>query len=174
MYKFTTPKQLNDYLNTFDYGILYKNKKIKNPNCNDFKKYRTLEPLTFFKYKIGVCWDYTAAEYFYFKNNFNYKCETIYIEIFDKLSSSHTFLLYYDKGYCYYFESCYEKYKGIHKFKNKKEAINFVLNNMLKKNNNFKYIINEYCINEYGLKTLEFMDIVTKQTLRGIENEKIN
>jgi len=162
---FNSPEDFNDRLNTFDYGIIHRGKNIVDPSDEEFeKKYKTIKPANFFKHKIGVCWDYTSAEKSVFDNNFKDVewAKTYYIELSDKISSTHTFLVYKKDGKFHYFESSYQKHQGIHEFGSLTAVFDFVLRNMFKDvggKNDFE--IYEYDVNNtFNMKTLQFMNHV--------------
>lgn len=169
---FKTPNELNKYLNSFSYGILYNNKVITdldNTNDNDFfKMYRTISPLDFFKYKVGVCWDYTAAERYYFSKYFKYDFDTYYIEVEDDTWSTHTFLVYKEEGKFYYFESSFQKYQGVHQFDDLISIFKYVIKNM--ERNKYRYKIYKYDLNKFDFATLEFMDYIINNGTLIFEN----
>jgi len=162
--KIKTPKDLLNVLNTWGYGLLTKNKEVIT---NDIEPeqfadlYRTISPQDFEKYKVGVCWDYTEYERYYFKKYFDYKFKTYYIELDNLSSSTHTFLVYEDSGKYYYFESSYRRYQGIHVFETMQDVFNYVLTAMFRdEGRTYPYAIYEYTEMPSGLTTLGFMDML--------------
>ena len=88
-----TPKELNKFLNKFDYGFIINGKKVDAKNGND---YRSLSPSDFIKYRCGVCWDYCAYENYWFKNH---KYETkLYFMCTNRCTATHTFLIFKEGG----------------------------------------------------------------------------
>jgi hypothetical protein len=150
---------LNKILNTYDYGFLIEGVPTTNIDWHtQWRQYRTISPEDFYKHKIGVCWDYTAFEAYYFKNFFpDIKFKTYYIEL--EGSDTHTFLVYQLGGKFYHFESSYKKIQGIHKKNSLDEVFDWVLFNMFEGAPK-KYKIYEYAIDKYNLGCEEFMDYI--------------
>ena len=148
--------ELYDSMSGYDYG--YKNLP-DNIKPEEFaNKYRTVSPTDFVKYKKGVCWDYANYEY----NSpivKNIPKKAYYIELEDKTSTTHTFVVFNIDDSYVYIEKSYYKCRGIYISKNIGNIFNFVLMNMMN-SNDYKYHIREYTPSSsfVGLTTLEFMD----------------
>lgn len=114
-----SPKELNSILNKFDYGFMYNGKRYDDI---DPDKYRTIDPESFEKYRIGACWDYTAYEYYYFLNKFpDLHPETYFILAVlngTGTTPTHTWLSYSNDDKFYIFESSW-KYQGITEYSSK-------------------------------------------------------
>ena len=168
--KINNPLELNKILNDFKYGILTKDKKILADNLSGdefFNLYKTISPKDFYKYKVGVCWDYTEFERNIFNKKFNFKFKTYYIELKNKNSSTHTFLVYINNNKFYYFESSYKKIQGIYESNSLKDIFNFILKNMFEdEGESFKFSIYEYKIDKYNLTTIEFMNYINKNGIK--------
>ena len=117
--------ELNKRLNKYKYS--YK-------DYNDFaKEYRVASPAKFEEQEGGVCWDFAAYEAWWFKKNHpNIPFTTWYI-VFDNNNDcpTHTFLTFKYKGKTYYIESAFGKTMGVWQVKSDKDAINFVMDNMI-------------------------------------------
>lgn len=158
------PEELNSLLNTFNYGLIIDNRSyVEDIDWTQmYKSYKTLSPEVFEKFETGVCWDYVIYQANYFEQNFNNEYKTYYIELKNKMSSTHTFMVYEDEGETYYFESSYKKVKGIRKMSTS-EAFDFILRNMFEDEEACDFDIYEYdARNVEGMGTLEFMDHAVK------------
>lgn len=72
---------------------------------------------------IGVCWDQVELERSLFEQ-YGIPYKTFFIEYNDgEGKPSHTFLLYYDNGKCYWFEHSWYDFKGIHVYENEEESL---------------------------------------------------
>lgn len=134
------PKDIKDLLkilNSYDYGYIHNNEKIKNMN-NFYNEYKSLSIAEFERYKIGVCWDYVHYEADWFKKH-GYKYETFYIQVQDEDNDcpSHTYLVFYlpNDNRPYYFESSWGKFQGIEKFDNINQLHNTIKNRHIKNAN---------------------------------------
>ena len=162
--KFNTPLEFNEYLNDFDYGLIYKGKVIEDPTPQDYdKKYSTEEYDEFFDNEVGICWDFVNAEKEYFYNNFDVDwVKTYYVELGNENLSTHTFLVYKESEFYYYFESSWKDYQGIYKFKSLDNLFNKVMNQMFEKYGKNPWQIFEYNTDDIddNLSAGEFMDYI--------------
>ena len=166
------PKDLqnfNDEMNTqWDYGVLYKGKRIIEPQLDDFdwSLYRTI-PLSILKReKIGVCWDFVNYQHDAFKK-MGYEDQS-YLFITPKSEKpddvvTHTFSIVKVDGQWYWFESSWYKYRGVKPIRSYKDVLKFLRNHYGKDN-----IFELYRYNPAGLdKSLtdqEFFDKVTQSS----------
>lgn len=145
-------------------NIIYDIEKWNN-NFNDFYYLQTCDELL--KSKCGVCWDQTELERELFKDT-KYKYETYFIYLKDKDTlPSHTFLIYQDNNYYYWFEHSWNKYKGIHKYKTKEELLLDVKNKFINENNyvskNTIFYMYNYKKPPYHIKCMDFYNYITKE-----------
>lgn len=160
----TTPEELNRITNTFEYGYLdAKGKPVIN---GDYQDYRTLTPGQVKENHIGVCWDFTSFESYFFHRYLKKTSSYIrlyYIEAGGEQSPTHTWLTYKDKdGNICIFESSWLPYQGITRFKSTKAMIEYYKKEFLKGVvNKNEYIILEYDPpTDFRLTAMEFMDYV--------------
>lgn len=160
------PERLNMVLKEFDYGYI---KDGKPYTGNNFDKYKTIDPKTFEKYRIGTCWDYTAYEYEYFKKEFDFdklKSTAYFIQEEDgKDNPSHTWLAYETNGYTYIFEASWKKYKGIFEYESKDKMLKDYIKKFLRNNgtdpNIAKYIVLEFVPpTKYGLTSDKYLKYI--------------
>ena len=121
-----TPKELNDALNKFKYGIVI-DENVVTENI-DYNKYLTISPQDFLTYCCGTCWDYTEFESWFFDNFFNYKftkkpLRNGYYSLYymqhqdnDNDMPSHAWLAYMKDNRVYAFESSWKMEQGIHEY----------------------------------------------------------
>ncbi|MCK9199382.1 MAG: GNAT family N-acetyltransferase, partial [Bacilli bacterium] len=87
-----------------------------------------------------------------------------YIELNDKMSSTHTFtVISADK--IIYIESAYGKIQGVWEARSLQDIFNFILKNMFEddgKQSTFQIYQFESPINKYGMNTLQYMDYIKK------------
>lgn len=162
--KIKSPQDLNNILNTYQYGILTKDKKtLTNDLTSDefFEVYRSLSVEDFETYKVGLSLDYICYQEYYFKKHFDYKYRLFYIELDNETSSSHNFMVYFTDDKYYYFESAYKKYQGIKEFDDMESLFNHVLSNMFADNGGeCDFIIYEYKNMPSGLSRVGFEDML--------------
>lgn len=114
------------------YGWLGKDKKIyvgdKYFDTHFWSQYQLMLPQEVFTHKLGVCWDQVMFSNWVFETlDIEYKL--IFIQQFK--ISTHTFLIYKEGNKWTYFETSFEKFRGIHSgFKNPEEIIKQVYTNM--------------------------------------------
>lgn len=162
--KIHSPKDLNDILNTYQYGILTKDKQVITDELTGdefFELYKTISVEDFETYKVGLSADYVVYQEYYFKKYFDYEYKLFYLELDNETSSSHNFMVYFADGKCYYFESAYKKYQGITEFDDIESLFNHVLNNMFSDNGKeCDFIIYEYKNMPTGLSRVGFEDML--------------
>ena len=155
--------RLNAKMNRFKYGFLYKGKIL----TDDYSKYQTMTVAEIDRYQCGVCWDFVNYEANWFRKN-QIPFKTFYIEWNDPMTSTHTFLVYKlpEDPNCYYFESSFEKYQGIHKVISYSDAIDLVVKEMKEFGGLDKY---DYKVWEYTasdalshMTALQYMKTITK------------
>lgn len=159
MIKATNPFKFLEILNTYDYGMIVNGEVIKGDIDWSvmWEYYRTVSPSEFETKRIGVCWDYTAYEAYYFKEFFDFKFKTYYLELDNDMRDTHTFLVYEDSEF-HHIESSFWKLRGIHNG-SLESIFDKVLEKMFK-GNQVNFTILEYTIDKYNLGTLEFMEYV--------------
>ncbi len=145
-------------------NIIYDIEKWDN-NFNDFYYLQTSDELL--KSKCGVCWDQTELERELFKDT-KYKYETYFIYLKDEdMLPSHTFLIYQDNNYYYWFEHSWNKYKGIHKYKTKEELLLDVKNKFINENNyvskGASLYIYSYKKPPYHIRCMDFYNYITRE-----------
>lgn len=176
---FDTPEQLNQYLNTFDYGY-YNSLNGENLIKTDehFQNYKTMSLDDFIFHKCGVCWDYVDYEAYYLQKYLNFRVTTdpltqnytfcMYYMQHDDIDGdkpSHTWLAYNINNQVYCFESSWYTYQGITKFKNEYEMIKTYIqrqkksqqeyyNNQITKSIVIKYLPNK----KFNLTPEEYMN----------------
>lgn len=122
------------------YGFVNKKRQVITLDDNDSDtqlrdkyrlfsdEYHLLKPEEVIKYKVGVCWDYAEFERrFCIENNIEFKI--VFIKQKNKISVTHTFLVYNIDRIYYWFEFSYKKYAGLHeslRFHSIKEVSDYV------------------------------------------------
>lgn len=153
----------NNELNNFEYIIPATGKL--NVSEDDFMKYyKMLTPKEFEKYGGGVCWDYVAYEADYFKRHFpSIKFKSFFVvSINDMDQPTHTFILFDYKGYTYWFEASWKDMHGLYKFKNEKDALDYICKKLREPVRNYKkqYVIEYDPLDKtlFGMSCTEYMD----------------
>ena len=85
------------------------------------KSYKLQSPKDILKSKKGICWDQVELERYYLKNNETIK--TYFIVNYDDDMKTHTFLTYKENDKYYWLEHAWEKYSGIHEYKEEIEML---------------------------------------------------
>lgn len=139
---------LNNDLNTYQYGVLLKNKRIVTDfSIIDFgKDYRTLTIQEFEKYKVGVCWDFANYEYYWFRKH-NYQCKAYFCQLDNgKDCPTHTFIVFKLKGdpNYYHFESSWGSQQGIHSYKSMDDLYKSINKKMIDEYGKAPFCIYEY------------------------------
>ena len=177
---FDDPIALHKYLNTFEYGMLDSDLN----KTNSTSSYRTISPTNFFKYKIGTCWDFVAAEAYYFRKAFaNYKITSqdlkdntyslYFIQKDDSSKQTHTWLAYMKQNKITVIESAWGKMMGIHTFSSEEEMISKYIESFV--SGSQKYILYKYHpVGKYGLKPDEYLDYIYEHAkeIRNTFNEE--
>lgn len=160
--------KLNKKLNKFGYGYIKGNKLTDGVDPEDFsKRYRTISPSDFEKYRGGVCWDYVEYQATQLKK-MGLGYSTFYIELNNKMSSTHTFTVIPAEKIIY-IESSYGKIQGVWESNSLQNIFNFILKNMFEDDGQeSKFEIYEYNspIGKYDMTTIEFMDYIIKNGTR--------
>lgn len=160
----------NNKLNTFNYGMPIKGKIYISFTNEVIKKYRTLSPEEFEKYKCGICWDFVHYEAKWFKDH-NYKYECYYLELNDNYKCpTHTFLIFYIENRVYYFESSWYTYRGLEEFKNKDALIETITQRHIKENKISKSKIKEIIINKIDLPSKEFVGLSIEEYMNKVKS----
>lgn len=177
-----SPNELYNYMNkNIKYGFVDNNGYIYDTSLKTFEndlinKWIYREPKYIIGNKYGICFDQVLLESIWFKNN-NYVFKTYFI-IFElpyiNNYSTHTFLMYEDKGYWYYFENADFKNRGIYKYNNINDIIKYRIRDHIKDNKlkglkkeEIKYLkVYEYKNIPYNLK---FVDYINEIINNGIE-----
>lgn len=170
-------QELLKTLNSYDYGYISKNKEKVKVMKNFFYDYRSSSISEFEKNKIGVCWDYVHYEANWFKKH-KYKYETYYIQVQDKDNNcpSHTYLVFYlpNDSNVYYFESSWEKYKGIERFDNINQLHNAIRIRHIEENNkNSKCYPNSYFRNKYDASSESYEHLSCGDYMERASNGRI-
>lgn len=157
-------KELNDFLNDFDYGFVINGKK----EYKDFSKYKTLSTNEFLKYKIGVCWDYADYYFKILKNQF--KLNPIYL-YFEKAKDrninnleTHTTVIFKQEENYVWIESSWKKYKGIHYYYTKDQAIKDIFDKFTTDKKDACATQVNYNLNKYHLTPNEFLTYLSKNS----------
>jgi len=158
-----SPQKLLSYMDkNINYGYLKKDGHIEENDYNNFYyNYKLQSPEELYKNKVGVCWDQVELERYVFENKIHLPYKTYYIICNNKESTTHTFLVYTYQNDLYYFESSFEIYRGLYKFKDINSIIKFVIRNIRSTEINKKdseFDVYEYKKPEYGIGAKEFMD----------------
>ena len=161
-------KVFNKELAQYEYIVVNKDGSIINQiKQNSFKDYLTLSPNQFKKYKGGICWDYVAYEYPYFKSHFsNTKIKSFFFAIVknNMITDTHTFLLFYMNDKVYWFEDSWKPYCGIYEYNNEDEAISKVTD-ILRGSSKDDWFIVEYNAGDkkfIGIPEREYISIMAK------------
>lgn len=161
-------KVFNKELAQYEYIIVNKDGSIINQiKQNSFKDYLTLSPNQFKKYKGGICWDYVAYEYPYFKSHFsNVKIKSFFFAIVknNMITDTHTFLLFYMNDKVYWFEDSWKPHCGIYEYNNEDEAISNITD-ILRGSSKDDWFIVEYNAGDkkfIGIPEREYISIMAK------------
>lgn len=161
---------MNSILNKFSYGYFYDGHKIEGIELerNNFSHYKTISPIDFMKYKIGICWDYTNFEAWYFNQYFsNLEYAMYYIETNDDKGKlyTHTWLAYYNDDNCIVIESSWSEYAGITKYDNEQNMVKEYVDRFMSDKDNQECVVYTYVLpNKYGMTTDEFIHYIHEGT----------
>lgn len=160
MYELVTPKILSSFMaENIVYGYVDKKGKRHDYDFNNmYKDYIVQTPEQLFKSRMGVCWDQTAFEAYIFENYIKLPFSLFYIEQKNKMSSTHTFLVFKRAGKYYYFENSYENIRGINEVKDEVEAINLVVECMRRDNPDDGVRVRKINSTPTGIGCMQFMD----------------
>ena len=132
--KIQTVKELYELVSDTEYGwIDSNNNKHFKLNMVEFReKYILQKPEEVIKNKIGICWDQVELERHYLEK-MSIECWTylIYYEGAIK-DRTHTFLVYRNNGYYFWFEHAWKKHKGLHQYQDMDEIFKAVNNIFIK------------------------------------------
>ena len=166
--------KFNNKLNKYEYLIYNKRSKkvITRVKSEDFVNYyHYMNPEEFEKYNGGVCWDYCMYQSNWFDINMptlKYKNFFIIIDINNK--PTHTVTLIYLNDGCYWFESSWKTHCGIYKFRNEKEALSYIVDQLISVQPDYKdeaIYLTEYDPTNsklYGMDCVSFMNYMIHDT----------
>lgn len=130
--------KFNEWINkNFTYGLRINGRydPKRNTTAEDWDKYLIVQsPQQIEKTKVGVCWDYTSYEAWYFKKNFPGVTVTAWYIVYGISPDcpTHTFLTFEYEGNCYYFDSSFSDVAGVWAADSEKDILNFVIDSMVK------------------------------------------
>lgn len=169
-----SPFELLEFINkTISYGYMGRNKKIYLTNDDSFysdwfDNYILENPNEVILNKVGNCYDLVELERDWFTNH-NYEIKTFYIMAEVNYANNyptHTFLVFRENNSWNLFESADYKNRGIIKFDNIDELIDYQINKqkqLIKSiDGNFKSLnkihVYEYSKLKYGISAKGFID----------------
>ena len=128
-----TPEELLKFMSSkIKYGYLGKNGRVYHYdefgfNLNWYDQYILQNKNDILKNLYGNCWDQVELERDWFSNK-GYEIKTIYEMVkldYDNEYPTHSFLVYKDNDYWYWFENADLNNRGIHKFNSLDELLNY-------------------------------------------------
>lgn len=128
-----TPEELLSFMsNNINYGYLGKNGRVHHYGEKDFdecwyREYILENTNDLLKNLTGNCWDQVEFERDWFITH-GYEIKTIYEMVkldYDNIYPTHTFLVYKDGNYWYWFENADFNNRGIHKFNSLDELLDY-------------------------------------------------
>ena len=131
-----TPEDLLKFMsNEINYGYLGKNGRIYHYDDEDFnsewfKQYILENKNDLLETLYGNCWDQVEFERDWFLEN-GYEVKTIYEMVkldYDNEYPTHSFLVYKNNDYWYWFENADFNNRGIHRFNSFDELLNYQYN----------------------------------------------
>ena len=146
---------LNKRLNSYGYGVPVNGQLVELDGPEFANAYRTMSVPEFEKYKGGVCWDYARYQHMYLQYR-GIRNQNFYIELHDKMSSTHTFTVVMMDGFGIYIESSFRKIQGVYISTSLDYIVSYILKNMTDHVSDFE--LREYKDPRSGRTTLEFMD----------------
>lgn len=161
-------KSFNRELALYEYIVVMKNKTIIDEVKKvSFNKYQSLSPQEFVKYHGGICWDYVAYQYYYFKKNFNnIKVRSFFFAKLDKhkIISTHTFNLLYFDNKVYWFEASWKTHIGIFEGDDEDEILSYVINILLDGKFDWNWHLAEFVPSDelIGISDKEYIDYMSK------------
>lgn len=177
-----SPIELYEYMNNnIKYGFKDQNGNIYNPNSFSFNKnlvnkwvYKNPEDIINEEY--GICYDQVLLESLWFKrHNYTFKTYFMIFELpYENNYSTHTFLIYKENGFWYYFENADYKNRGIYRFNNIDGIIKYRIDIQVRENLNnglTKDEINSLKIYEYKYisSNLGFIQYINEVIKNGKE-----
>ena len=132
-------------------------------------------PTQIMKSRVGVCWDQTELERYFFNSSIKLPFKVYYLECKNRSRTTHTALLYKKNSNYYWFENSWNAYKGIYKFKSEKDflltisKLHIDFENKYNKSDKAKGIL-VYQLNKpkYGISCSDFMNFA-KSGLKILE-----
>jgi hypothetical protein len=124
-------RKFNKELSKIKYGWYDKEGKLHESlkDGNFSKNYRMQYIEDVKKHKSSICWDLCEVEREYFKKK-KYSFMTVFAVLKKyKKKPCHTFLVFKDKGKYYWFESSWDKMKGVREYNSLEELFDEVRNN---------------------------------------------
>lgn len=129
--------EIMELMRNIEYGWVDKNKKRHNVVDNEYSdSYRLQSPDEVIKNKVGVCWDQTELERYYFEKS-DLEIKTYFLVHYDNNKCpTHTFLVFKkatqsSNQYCW-FEHAWEKFRGIHDYDSLKALLRDVKDKFIK------------------------------------------
>ena len=128
-----TPEELLDFMSkNINYGYLGKNGRVYHYGDSDFdrdwyEQYILESYDELLENLYGNCWDQVELEREWFLKN-GYEIKTIYEMVkldYDNIFPTHSFLVYKDNNYWYWFENSDFDNRLIHKFNTLEELLNY-------------------------------------------------
>ena len=176
-----TPEELLNFMsNNINYGYLGKNGRIYHYDDHDFnlewyEQYILENKDDILKNLYGNCWDQVELEREWFLKN-KYKIKTIYEMVkldYDNEYPTHTFLIYTDSDYWYWFENADFNNRGIHRFNSYDELLNYQYKKYVEFLKTFnitddeieKIIITEFDKPKEHISAKEYLDYVINSKL---------
>ncbi len=156
-----TPEELLNFMSSnIRYGYLGKNGRVYHCDDSDFnldwyEQYILEKPDDLLQNLVGNCWEQVELERAWFLNH-GYNVRTIYEMVlldYENDYPSHSFLVYQNNYYWYWFENADFNNQGIHKYSSFEELINDQYNkyiNYLKKFNIAEEELKKIIITEFN------------------------
>lgn len=167
-------QELLNSMKDFKYGVKLKNGKYITADDEKFDKpgyigkhLQIMTPNEVSKHKTGTCWDQSIYQYDKLKKA-GYNPSMVHFH--DKnYSKSHTAVIYKKDGQYNWHENAWQKYRGIHKYEKKNDAINDMVTKFMADNpSSGGYYINKNVnaddlINKH-MSAQEYIDKMTAKT----------
>ena len=187
--KLKTPEELLEYMKkNIHYGFVgYNGKKYYDMFSEEWNDWYTecyvQNGEEVIDSKIGTCWDQVELERVWFeKNHYHYHTFFIQFEVNKENNyPTHTFLIYEDGNFFYWFEHAFEAERGIHKFHSLDEAIEYVkakqieytkLNNIEASDEDMDcLVVYEYTKPKDHLGVDDYLDFVTTHKYQELKKD---
>ena len=162
IWNFYNETEIMNLMRNTEYGWLDKNNNkhsVVDETYSD--NYILQSPKEIIKNKIGVCWDQVELERYFFKDN-DWNIKTFFLVHYDENKCpTHTFLTFEKEKKVYWFEHAWERFRGIHEYKNYEELFSDIRNKFIKFELNNEYesenlVLYEYSKPKYHIGTKEF------------------